>query len=143
MAFYSFVIAIVPLLLIGFSLSTSSKVKKKLKQAESVNAIKTVYSRLKRCLRCRAVIGLAVFVLASNFLLLYIICFCHVASDGMTEDWVRSSVILVVLDLVILELMPGLLFGILGVFYGFCRSSKSFLCLIVAIQMYRLYRNVI
>ena len=123
-SFYSLLIAIPTLVLVGFSLSTCPKERKKLKKAKDVEEIKKAYLRIKRCIKCRAIIGLFLYVVISIILLLYIICFCHIASHKVTYDWLRSSVILVVLDLVILELVPGILFGVLGLFYGFCRKSK-------------------
>ena len=48
-----------------------------------------------------------------------------------------------VLDLVILEVVPGVLYAVLGLFYGACRSNELMLCAILTIQLYRLYRNFI
>ena len=61
----------------------------------------------------------------------------------MTEDWVRGSAILVILDILVLELVPGILFGILGLFWIQCHRNNFMLCLIVVIETYRLYRNLI
>lgn len=138
-AFYSFV----PLSIIGFCFSISSKVRKKLKSAENVNSLKLTYLGMKSTIKCKSISGLIIFAILSCFLLLYIICFCHVANQSMSEDWVRSSAVLVGLDLLVLELLPGVLFGVFGIFYGFCRKSKWFMCFLVAIEVYRLYRNMI
>lgn len=140
---FSFAMAMIPLLILGIILSASSKIKRKLKLAQNVNEIKQIYRRSQRCIKCKTAFGLTFFALFSNFLLLYIICFCHIASDRKAQDWARSSGILVILDLVVLELLPAFLFGILGLFYGFCRTSNSMLCLILVIELYRLYRNLI
>ena len=83
--------------------------------------MKSIYRRLKRRLRVKTISGLVLFALVSSFLLLYIICFCHVANERMTEDWARSSGILLVVDLAVLELLPGVVFGILGLFYVQCK----------------------
>ena len=102
-ALYSTLFAMLPLLVMGVVLSVPSKWSKQLQQAESVSSLKEAYFRLKRKLRCRAVTGYLLFGIFSNFLLLYIICFCHVASQQMSEDWGRSSSLTIVLDLLLLR----------------------------------------
>ena len=117
---YSFLFAMIPLLLLGLTFSSSSQTRKKLKRAENPQHLKRIYSRLKKRIRCNSVGGLIFFLLIANFLLLYIVCFCHVATQRMSQDWFRSSLILAFLDLIILEILPGILFAILGLFYSFC-----------------------
>ena len=79
----------------------------------------------------------------SNFFLLYIICFCHVANRRKSLDWVRSSSITLVLDLLILEFIPSVLFAGVALLYSCCRSSKALLCFMMAIEVYRVYRNLV
>ena len=62
--------------------------------------------------------------------------------ERMSEDWVCSSAVFVGLDLVVLELLPGVLFGVFGISMG-SADSKWFMCFLVAIEVYRLYRNMI
>ena len=142
-SFYSFLMAMAPLLFLGCVFTASSKMKGQLMKAKDPISLKQEYRSMKKRIRCKTVGGLVLFVLLSNLLLLYIVCFCHVASQRMAEDWLRSSAILVLLDLLILEAFPGILFGTLGLFYRHCNRSNLLTCLIVLIESYRLYRNLV
>lgn len=114
---YAFLFAMIPLLLVGVSLSSSLKSKRRLKRADDPEKLRRIYLKMRKKIKCKAIGGMIFFVLTANFLLLYIICFCHVANTRMSEDWVRSSAILLVLDLLIMELMGAVLYAILGVAY--------------------------
>ena len=59
-------------------------------------------------------------------LLFYLLCFCHLASDSMIEDWLGSSVIAIFIDFVLLEVLTGLLFGVMGSIWGCYKQSKCF-----------------
>ena len=143
-SFYSFLFAMTPLLLLGCVFTASRKMKEQLKLATDALALKEKYrNNMKNKIRCKTVGGLVFFAILSNYLLLYIVCFCHVASKRMSEDWLRSSGILVVLDLLILELLPGMLFGLLGLFYRLCNRSNLMICVIVLMESYRFYRNLV
>ena len=80
---YSFAFAMLPLVGVGAIFSASSKAKKSLKRAQSPQDLKRVYGRLRKGLRCKMVGGMLFFALMSNFLLLYIVCFCEEASRRM------------------------------------------------------------
>ena len=142
-ALYSTLFAMLPLLVMGVVLSVPSKWSKQLQQAESVSSLKEAYFRLKRKLRCRAVTGYLLFGIFSNFLLLYIICFCHVASQQMSEDWGRSSSLTIVLDLLLFEIFPAVVVALFAVIRGYCRGCRGVVCFIIAIELYRQYRNLI
>ena len=142
-SFYSFLFAMGPLLFLGCVFTASSKMKEQLMKAKDPISLKQEYRSMKKKIRCKTAGGLVFFVLLSNLLLLYIICFCHVASQRMAEDWLRSSGILVILDLLIFEFLPGIMFGVLGLFYRFCHENSLMLCLMRLIESYRLYRNLV
>ena len=133
----------IPLLLIGLVFSSSTKMKKQLEEAESVPSIQTAYQSMQRRIKAKTVGGMIFFAALSNFFLLYIICFCHAASSRQSEAWVRSSGFTVFLDLMVLELIPSILFAVAALLYSCCRSSKAILCFILAIEVYRVYRNLI
>ena len=71
-------ISMLVLLLLGFA--TSSKTLKKLRATESVEAPKSVHLKVKKRLKSKTIVF---FILVSNLLLLYLICFCHVAKTTM------------------------------------------------------------
>lgn len=142
-ALYSALFAMIPLLVIGLVLSVPSKWTRQIEQAHSVETLKAIYQGLQRKLKCKAGCGFLLFALFSNFLLLYIICFCHVANGRMSKDWARSSSITIVLDLLAFELLPAVVVAFLAVLRGYCRGCRGLVCFIVLIELYRLYRNLI
>ena len=85
---------------------------------------------MKRKIRAQAICSLAFFLLVSAILLLYIVCFSHLASDAMMEDWVISSVAVVTMDLILFELAAGTLFA---VFVSCCGSRKCLMCVLVVL----------
>ena len=98
---------------------------------------------MKRRVKAKTIAGFVFFAVVSNFLHLYIICFCHVANQRMSRDWARSSGISVVMDLFVLETAPALIFANLALLFRCCKSSRAILCCLVVIEVYRLYRNLI
>ena len=139
---YSFLIVMVPLFLLGLAFSVSSFYNK-LRQSHNAIETKMIYNGIKKQLFIKSIIGYVSFGIISGFLLLYLICFNHVASDGMTRDWVRSSFITLALDLLILEILPPLMFAILGLMFVRCGARKPVLYLVLALEVYRFHRNAI
>ena len=131
------------LLLLGIVFNTSSKMKLKLRRARTANHMMKTYLGMKKKIRVKAIVKLVFFFLASAILLLYIVCFSHLASDSMREDWMISCVLVVAMDLVVFELVAGILFGLFASCYGSCRSTKSMLCFLVALELYRVHRNLV
>ena len=83
------------------------------------------------------------FVLLSNCLLLFLVCFCHVASATRSTDWARSSALSIFVDVVALELAAVLIFALLATARGFCKGGRCALCLLLALELYRFYRNFV
>ena len=142
-ALYSSLFAMIPLLFIGVLFSVPEKWVRVLKKAKSVDKIIMLYRSLKKKILCKAVCGYVFFFLFSNFILLYVICFCHVADGQMSKDWARSTTITIIIDLVVFEIVPALLFAFLAVLRGYCKGCQGVLCFIVLIEMYRFYRNLV
>ena len=82
-------------------------------------------------------------MLVAAILLLYIVCFSHLASKSMNEDMMISCVLVVALDLVLFELVAGALFGIFGTCYGTCRATKPKFYFLIAFEFYRVHRNLV
>ena len=142
-SFGSFLLAMGPLLLMGLFFKASSKMMAKLKAARNPKEAKGIFLRMKRRIQVKAIARLLFFILLSAILLLYIVCFSQVASDSMLEDWMISCVLVVAMDLVLFELMAGVLFGIFATCSWSCRSTKSMLRFLVAFEFYRVHRNLV
>ena len=85
---------------------------------------------------------MVLFALLFCFLCLYLIAFAHIATPSMSRDWLVSSAMSLVIDLVIFEALPALSVAFLGILYVGCKMS----CLIwglVPIECYRLFRNFV
>ena len=143
MALYSFLCGMVPFILFGLCFSSSASMKRELKRADDTKEVKRIYDGMKKRIKCTNIARLVFFVLLSSFLLLFIVCFCHVATGRMAEDWIRSSGILLVLDLIVLEIVPGVIFGVLALVSVCSKSNKGVLCCLVSIEVYRVYRNLV
>ena len=98
---------------------------------------------MKPKLQCKMRCAAAFFFLFSNFLLLFLICFCHVANPSISEDWVCSAFLSLFLDQVAFELAPALVVGLLGAMQGCCGKCSCTMWGIVWIEMYRVYRNLV
>ena len=85
---------------------------------------------------------MVLFALLSCFLCLYLIAFAHIATPSMSRDWLVSSLLAVVIDLVVFEALAAVTVALLGVLYLGCRM-KSLMCVLVAIEGYRLVRNFV
>lgn len=140
---YSALFAMVPLLMIGLIFSVPNRWIEKFKKAKTVEKIIVMYQELRRKILCKAICGYTFFILFSNFLLLYIICFCQVANSQMSKDWARSSSITIIIDLLVFEIVPALLFAFLAVLRGYCKGCQGVFCFIIVIEIYRFYRNLV
>ena len=88
--------------------------------------------RRKTC--CRVVCGMILFVLVSLFCCGYLVVFSHVANP--------QSSLSIAIDLVIFEIFPAIVVGMLGVVYLGCKV-KCVMWLIVSIEAYRFLRNFV
>ena len=116
-AFVSFFLGM-GLLLVGLLLNSSSKMKTNLRRASNTNQLKKIYEGMKKKIKVKAIASLVFFVLVSAVLLLSIVCFSHLANDSMREDWMMSCVLVGAMDLVLFELVAGVLFGLFASCYG-------------------------
>ena len=82
------------------------------------------------------------FVLLSCFLCLYLITFAHVANPTMSRDWLISSLLSLLIDLLVFELIPAMSVALFGVLYLGCRV-KCLICPLVSIEGYRFFRNFV
>ena len=139
---YSALFALFPLFIIGAIFTIPAKYIRKLKLAHSTRTIRRAYSGMKKWIRCRTAFGFLFFALLSNFLLLYLICFAHVANTEMSGSWIKSSSLTVLLDLIVFELVPAFMFALLCVLRGFCVDCKGVLLFVDLIELFRLYRNL-
>ena len=133
----------IPLLLIGLVLSVPSKWIREIEQAQNVDSLKSTFLSFERKIKCKAVTGFLLFAFFSNFFLLFIICFSHVASGKMSEDWARSSSLTIVIDLLLFELGPAVVVAFLAVIRGYCQGCNGVVCFIILIEVYRQYRNLV
>ena len=83
------------------------------------------------------------FFLLSNFLLLYLICFTEVASSQLVQEWLISSLLSILMDQLVLELIPAFGVSLLGLVLSSYRRCSALMCLMLAIEIYRLYRNLL
>ena len=114
-----------------------------LHSAHQVGEVKEKFSSISKNIYYRLIIGFILFAVLSLFLLLYIISFCHVVGLSLSLDWLISSALSILIDQVAFELCPALAVGFLGTLQGCCKRCKALLWIIVTIEMYRLYRNLI
>ncbi len=95
---YSATFVAVPMLLAGCLMTYPSRYKKKIEMAiHSRNFLQT-YNRFTRKAKCIKITGYIIYGLLSAFLSLYIIAFCHTASEQISINWVKSSIIGVSID---------------------------------------------
>ena len=85
---------------------------------------------------------MVLFALLSCFLCLYLICFAHIATASMSRDWLVSSLLSLVIDLVAFEALAAVSVAILGVLYLVCKV-KCLLCLLGSIEGYRVIRSLV
>ena len=94
-------------------------------------------------LRCRLATLGVLYALLTGFLLLYLICFAHVASSRSSADWARSAGMAFLIEELVLELAVAVTVALLGVMRGACKHCSLPIYVIVVIELYRFYRNVI
>lgn len=116
-------LAAIPLLILGGIYSFPRNLKKALDQGPTVLSVRTKFEHIRKRMRRRVICGYVWFIIFTNFLLLYLICFCHVASPAMSGKWARSAALCVILDLVILEMAAVILFALLGTTWAFCGNN--------------------
>ena len=85
---------------------------------------------------------MVLFALLSCFLCLYLIAIAHLATPSMGRDWLVSSLLSVVIDLVVFEALAAISVALLSVLYLLCKM-KCLLCFLVLIEGYRFVRNFI
>ena len=95
--------------------------------------MKFLYARVIRNQKCKIVIGFVLVSLLVYFFLIYIICFCHIASKQMEQDWATSSAISISMDLVAMEILPAILVGGFGTIENKCRGRCGVMWLIVGV----------
>ena len=142
-ALYSVVFALFPLLLLGLLFSVPKKWLAELQSADQLPEVKDKFNSISKELHLRVLVGFVFFFVLSLFLLLYIISFCHVAGLATSVDWLIASAISILLDQVAFEVLPALAVGFLGTLQGCCSRCRALLWVIVLIELYRLYRNLI
>ena len=103
------------------------------------NDILEEYSEKKRKINCRLVAGIILFIAITGSLCLYITGFCHISDESVEHDWVKSSLIGVIGDLVLIEGLIAFFFGLLGSMWGCC--GKCAVCFLSPIQSIRLPKS--
>ena len=88
----------IPMLIVGCFLSLPKSLKRKLELTTNLKEIEQSYNLHKPRLRYRIIVGLFSFFLLSNFFLLYMICFCHIASSDSAREWIQSSILSLIID---------------------------------------------
>ena len=132
-----------PLLLVGVLFSVPKKWMSRIKRAKKVREVEAIYGELKCKIRARVISGIILFVLFSVFLLLFIIAFCNVATPQATSDWLISSLITIAIDQFVFELLPAIAIACFGVVKGFCRGCSGLIAVIIGIEIYRIYKNLV
>ena len=92
-------------------------------------------------MRCRKLSILLSFTFLSLFLWSFLIGFCDLAGKQIQEEWLKSGMLSVFIEMVAFEFIPALAVGALGSMLHRCKTSKLF-CFILAIESYRALRNV-
>ena len=80
--------------------------------------------------------GWVLFWAVSCFCFLYIIAFCEMATPSAQEEWLTSSALSIVVDLVFFEVLPALVVSGVGVVSLGCKWKCGFF-LIFVIEGYR------
>ena len=83
---------------------------------------------------------MVLFAALSCFLCLYLIAFAHLASPSMSRDWLVSSLLSLVIDLVVFEAVAAMSVALFGVLYLGCKM-KCLLCVLVLVEGYHFVRN--
>ena len=118
--------SIPPLLLLALSFRTPSKLKSKADEASSVKEFNSILKQARRKSRSCIGLGISLFVVVSCFCCLYLIAFAHVANSQMSRDWLVSSSISIIIDLVAFELLPAIAVANIGLLYFGCKLRVFF-----------------
>ena len=78
----------------------------------------------------------------SGFCCVYLIAFAHLANPTMSRDWLVSSSISILIDLVAFEVLPAFAVGVLGILFFGCKA-RCLLWILASIEIYRFVRNLI
>lgn len=94
-------------------------------------------------MNCRLVMNITLFLLITLVELLFVVSFGHVASDAQAKEWLFSSLISIGLDIVVFEVAAAFGFACCGVMKKFCRGCEGIVWLIIILEIYRVYRNLV
>ena len=64
-------------------------------------------------------------------------------SDTVEKEWFYSSLISIALDIVVFEIVAAFGFALCGVMKKYCRGCEGIVCLMVILEVYRIYRNLV
>lgn len=98
------------------------------------------YAENKRKVNCRLLFGIIVFVGVSVLLCLYLIGFCHISDATVEDDWIKSSIVGLITDLLLIESLIAAIFGLFGSFWGCC--GKCGVCLLLPCQGIRRIKSL-
>ena len=148
--FFNFMVALCctiftigPLIIIGCFCSFPKKWMKRLKRAESPEEMRALYRTYERRINCRIAINVVLFAMMTILELLFIICFGQIAPEAIVKEWFYSSCISILLDMVVFEVVAAFGFACCGVMKKYCRGCEGIVCLIIVLEMYRIYRNLV
>ncbi len=142
-ATYAAFVSLLPLFLLALFYRTPDCWISRLKKADNQDILREAYATLRRRFRCKAIFGYLTFVVLSNLLLLYLICFAHVATASASSNWLRSSALCMIIDQLVFELVPALAFAFFAVLLVFCNGCRRVACVIASIEFYRLFKNLV
>ena len=101
-----------------------------------------IVKQAKRNMRSRTALGASLFVAVSCFCCVYLIAFAQVANSVMSRDWLASSSLSVLIELVAFEVLPALAVGFLGLVYLGCKM-RCVIWILVVVEFYRFIRNFV
>lgn len=139
---YSATFVALPMLLAGWVLTFPGRYKKQIEMAIASRNLVETYNRFSKRFCCVKVAGYVIFSVLSAFLSLYILAFCHVASDEISWSWVKSSIIGVSIDQVVFELSPAMIVALFVLLASLGRGLHWVIYMAVLVELYRVYRNL-
>ena len=142
MALFTLLLSIPPIILLGLSFRPPRKLSQRAKQVSSVDELSHLLKEIRRQTCCRVACGLLFFIMISLFCCTYLIAFSQVANPAMNRDWLVSTSISIMLDLVVFEMVTSISVGFLGLIYFGCKL-QCVICLLVLIEVYRFIRNFV
>ena len=95
--------------------------------SQNIEEVEHNYDSLRRKTRYHFILVWLLLGILVIFLMLYVICFAHVASYKMSADWTRSAGIAFLMDHLVLELGVALFVGLMGVLRSFCFRCRCLL----------------